>query len=48
MDSNKQGFPQVLRTWVRGDFQNLFFWGRGLSQYIGGAWGLPRKRKIFY
>ena len=29
-----QGFPQVLRTW-RGSSK---FDGKGLSQYMGGAW----------
>ena len=49
MDSNKQGFPQVLRTWGKGDFQKLCFFlgggGWGLSQYMRGAWGAGFQEK---
>ena len=35
---NKQGFPQVLRTWGEGSLQNLMEGGGwGLSQYNGGG-----------
>ena len=36
---NKQGFPQVLRTWGEGSLQNLMG-GWGLSQYNGGGVGV--------
>ena len=52
MDSNKQGFPQVLRNWGRGIFKISFFGGargRGLESIRGGRehGELPRKGKYF-
>ena len=39
-NQNKQGFPQVLRTWGEGSLQNVMGGGGGgwgLSQYNGGG-----------
>ena len=49
---NKQGFPQVLRTWGEGSLQNLMGGGGPESiQWGGGGWwlnckGRARKEKI--
>ena len=56
MDSNNQGFPQVLRTWGTGGFSKFVFFflvrgggvgggGADLSQYMGGAWEQASKKR---